>query len=78
MQITYNGNTMIIAIDMSLNPPASQSGKTRLVFSTGPGVMAATPLGQCKIGLNVFTADENWAKSAKSAPVAKPGLVKSA
>lgn len=75
MDITFEGNVMVIRFPMDTAPRASASGKSRIVFTTGGSPVVQTPLGLAKVGVNVFTQDEGWAKAAKPV-VAKPGLVK--
>lgn len=74
MNITIEGQDLLIRVPLANAPSLSKSGKSQVIDSTNGFVSFATPRGICKIGLNVITSDQAWAKQLPSE--AKPQLVK--
>ena len=79
MNISCEGNDLVIRVPLNIKGSVSKSGKSHVIGSTEGFAGASTPFGMVKIGLNVITTDTAWAGGGEGKPaVATPTLVKRA
>jgi hypothetical protein len=55
VEMTREGNFLVIRVDMTKNFGPSASGKTTIIASTEGNVQVVGELPQTKIGLNIYT-----------------------